>query len=130
MAGDGLGIISAMVVVRFLGFDFWPEFWVEYLAGFLFGWFIFQYPAQRQMGFSALLSIWRSGRAEFFSMITVMLGMGLVMRFVTPDVVGTRPLPDTYAFWGFAAFGLFIGTLFTYPMNWWLVRIGWKHKMA
>lgn len=63
-------------------------------------------------------------------MITVMAGMGLVMRFVTPSVVGHRPLPSEAAFWGFAALGLLAGAILTYPMNWLLVVIGWKHGMG
>jgi hypothetical protein len=130
VAGDGLGIISAMVVTRWLGFSFWPEFWIEYAVGFAFGWIIFQYGAMRAMGHAPLEALWKGGRAEFFSMITVMIGMGLVMRFVTPNVVGYRPMPDTAAFWGFAALGLLAGGVLTYPVNWWLVSIGWKHGMG
>ena len=129
VGGDGLGIVTAMVIARSCGFSFWQEFWFEYAAGFAFGWFIFQYLAMRYMGNSPLQSLLKGGRAEFFSMITVMLGMGLVMRFVTPAVVGSRPMPDTFAFWGFASLGLFVGSVVTYPMNWWLVKIGWKHGM-
>ena len=44
------------------------------------------------------------------SMITVMVGIGLVMRFLTPISVGDAPQPN--------------------PMNRWLVKIGWKHGMA
>jgi hypothetical protein len=83
----------------------------------------------RKMGNPAWRALWKGGRAEFFSMISVMIGMGLVMRFVTPAIIGVPPKPNSYAFWGFAAFGLFVGAVFTYPMNWWLVRIGWKHGM-
>jgi hypothetical protein len=109
---------------------FWEEFWIEYAAGFAFGWLIFQYLAMRRMGHAPLAALWMGGRAEFFSMATVMVGMGLVMRFVTPSVAGGSPLPGTAAFWGLASLGLFVGALFTYPMNWWLVRMGWKHGMA
>jgi len=129
VGGDGLGIVTAMVIARSSGFTFWQEFWFEYAAGFAFGWFIFQYLAMRKMDNSPLMSLLKGGRAEFFSMITVMLGMGAVMKFVTPSVVGYRPMPDTFAFWGFAALGLFVGFVVTYPMNWWLVKIGWKHGM-
>jgi hypothetical protein len=129
VGGDGLGIVSAMVVTRWLGFSFWEEFWTEYAVGFAFGWLIFQYLAMRKMGNPAWRALWKGGRAEFFSMISVMIGMGLVMRFVTPAIIGVPPKPNSYAFWGFAAFGLFVGAVFTYPMNWWLVRIGWKHGM-
>ncbi len=130
VGGDGLGIMTAMVISRIIGFEFWTEFWFEYAAGFAFGWFIFQFIAMRNMGNSVSMSLWKGGRAEFFSMITVMLGMGLVMKFVTPNVVGHPPKPDTAAFWGFGSLGLIVGAIVTFPMNWWLVKIGWKHGMS
>ncbi|MDQ6705320.1 MAG: DUF4396 domain-containing protein, partial [Acidobacteriota bacterium] len=86
--------------------------------------------AMRKMGDSPAQALWHGGRAEFFSMITVMLGMGGVMRFVTPVVVGQSPLPHTAAFWGLAALGLFAGAVLTYQVNLWMVRIGWKHGMG
>jgi hypothetical protein len=127
VGGDGLGIMTAMVGARLWGFTFWQEFWFEYAVGFAFGWFIFQTWAMRMHDNGWLMSLWKGGRAEFFSMITVMVGMGLVMRFVTPAVVGEQPLPDTYAFWTFGALGLLVGFIVTYPINWVLVTIGWKH---
>ena len=72
----------------------------------------------RQMHHSLPAVIWKGGRAEFFSMMTVMVGMGLVMRFVTPSIVGHPPGPDTAAFWGIGALGLLAGFVVTYPMNW------------
>ncbi len=130
VGGDGLGIMTAMVISRILSFEFWTEFWFEYAVGFAFGWFIFQYIAMRKMGNSPFASLLKGGRAEFFSMITVMLGMGLVMKFITPEVAGYPPEPDTAAFWGFGSLGLLVGAIVTYPMNWWLVKIGWKHGMS
>jgi hypothetical protein len=127
VGGDGLGIITAMVVARTWNFSFWQEFWFEYAGGFAFGWFIFQYVAMRSMADSALKALWMAGRAEFFSMMTVMAGMGAVMAFVTPLVIGEQPDPTTFGFWGFAALGLLVGFIVTYPMNLVLVRIGWKH---
>lgn len=82
------------------------------------------------MGMPWATAIWKGGRAKFFSMMTVMVGMGLVMRFLTPIVVGALPKPATAAFWGIAALGLLVGFIFTYPVNWLLVAIGWKHGMA
>ncbi len=126
VGGDGLGIVTAMVFARIVGLSFWGEFWAEYVVGFLFGWFIFQYKAMRAMAGSALMALWMGGRAEFFSMITVMAGMGAVMGFVTPLSVAEQPPPQTFAFWGFVALGLFAGYVLTFPMNWLLVRTGWK----
>jgi hypothetical protein len=91
VAGDGLDIISAIVVCRWLGLSFWPEFWIRYAVGFLFGWFIFQYGCLRAMGAPPKRALWNGGRVEFFSMMTVMLGMGLVKRYVTPVAAGSRP---------------------------------------
>jgi hypothetical protein len=119
-----------MIVMRLLGFGFWPEIWTEYVVGFAFGWFLFQAPAMHHMGMPWMTAIWKGGRAEFFSMATVMVGMGLVMRFLTPIIVGQAPSPAAAAFWGIAALGLLVGFIFTYPINWWLVTIGWKHGMT
>ncbi len=130
VAGDGLGIMSAMVIGRYLGLDFWSEFAGEYFIGFLFGWILFQYPAMRSMGNSSGQALWKGGRAEFFSMITLMSGMLLTMKLIQPQIITLPPLPTTLAFWGIASLALFIGTIITYPMNWWLVSIGWKHGMA
>ena len=41
--------------------------------------------------------------------------------------MGAPPRPDTIAFWTFGALGLAVGFVATYPVNWWLVKIGWKH---
>ena len=104
---------------------------MEYAVGFAFGWFIFQWKAMLDAGNPPLLALWKAGRAEFFSMFTLMAGMGFVMHYVTPAVVdGMPPDPDEAAFWGFAMFALLVGTIITYPMNWWLVSRGWKHGMA
>ena len=130
VAGDGLGIMTAMVIARLLDVPFWTEFGFEYAVGFVFGWLIFQAWAMLEHGNSLPQALWKGGRAEFFSMITVMVGMGLVMRFVTPEIVAHPPDPDMAGFWGFGAFGLLVGAVFTYPMNWWLVSIGWKHGMT
>ena len=131
VGGDGLGIITAMAGLRLFDVPFWTEFSVEYVVGFLFGWLLFQSVSFKMMEEIGWLSaLWKGGRAEFFSMITVMLGMGLMMRYVTPSVVGHPPDPTTAAFWGFAALGLLVGFVFTYPMNALLVHVGWKHGMA
>lgn len=130
VAGDGLGIMTAMVIARLLEMSFWQEFWFEYLVGFLFGWFIFQYKSMTMMTDSKLMALAMAFRAEFMSMMTVMAGMGAVMGYVTPLAVTEQPKPLTYAFWGFGTLGLMVGYVFTWPMNYIMVKIGWKHGMG
>jgi len=79
---------------------------------------------------SNLKAFWMAGRAEFFSMMTVMAGMGVIMGYVTPHAVGQQPKPYTFAFWGFAALGLITGFILTIPMNFMMVKIGWKHGLG
>jgi hypothetical protein len=54
----------------------------------------------------------------------------LVMRFITPAAVGSKPEPGTTAFWCFAAPGLLADFIFTYPLNWLLVSPGRENEMA
>ena len=55
VAGDGLGIMTAMVIGRYMGLSFRSEFAGEYITGFLFGWILFQYTAMRSMGNSSIM---------------------------------------------------------------------------
>jgi hypothetical protein len=130
VAGDCLGIMTGMVIARALRMTFWQEFWFEYAMGFAFGWFIFQYRSMKMMTDSTAKALAMAFRAEFFSMMTVMAGMGTVMAYVTPEVVTAQPRPLTYAFWGFGMLGLLVGYVFTYPMNAMIVKVGWKHGMG
>lgn len=129
VGGDGLGIITAMLVARALDFTFWPEFWLEYAVGFAVGCLAFQYATMRTVA-APTKALWMAARAEWFSMMTVMAGMGLVIGVVMPLVVGEQPRPDTWAFWGFTALGLLVASVVTYPMNWALVRIHYKRGWA
>ncbi len=130
VGGDGLGIVTAMVIARLAGFTFWLEFWFEYLVGFVFGWLIFQRASMQMMASSTASALWLAFRAEFFSMLTVMGGMGVVMAAVTPLAVGEQPKPWTFGFWSFAALGLIVGMIATYPMNWMMIELGWKHGLG
>jgi hypothetical protein len=130
VAGDGAGIMTAMVIARAAGMSFWQEFWFEYLVGFAFGLFIFQRKSMAMMTDDIPTQLAMAFRAEFFSMLTVMGGMGAVMTYITPMVATQQPKPLTAAFWGFGMFGLLVGYVFTFPMNWLIVKVGWKHGMG
>jgi len=72
------------VIARAVGMSFWQEFWFEYLTGFLFGWLIFQLKSMTTMTDSLGRALALAFRAGFFSMLTVMAGVGAVMTYVTP----------------------------------------------
>jgi hypothetical protein len=86
VAGDGFGIMTGMVIARAAGMSFWQEFWFEYVVGFVIGWLIFQRKSMTMMTESLTKQLAMAFRAEFFSMLTVMGGMGAVMAYVTPLV--------------------------------------------
>ena len=130
VGGDGAGIMTAMIMARVFGLNFWQEFWFEYVVGYLFGTFIFQYKAMSMHAGSWPRAMYMAFRGEWYSMLTVMAGMGIVMGFVTPLAVTQQPNPDTFAFWGFAFLGLFVGFVLTYPMNWLEIQVGYKHGMG
>lgn len=58
--------------------------------------------------------------------------VGLALYWFTARPPGIGQVDDaqqkqTAAFWGFAFLGLFLGFVLTYPMNWLLIRAGYKH---
>ena len=127
VGGDGIGIITAMVLARVASLSFWQEWWFEYLGGYLLGTLIFQYKAMSMHADSWPQAIYMAFRGEWYSMLSVMAGMGIVMGYITPLAVTSQPHPDTFAFWGFASLGLFVGFVLTYPMNWLEIKVGYKH---
>lgn len=90
VAGDGLRIVTAMIIARLIGMKFWQEFWFEYGAGFVFGWLIFQYKSMTKMTQSVIRRLAMAFRAEFFPMLAVMPGMGIVPVW---------PLAATTTYW-------------------------------
>lgn len=129
IAGNGLGIMAAMVIARMLELSFWQEFWFEYAVGLAFGCLIFELRSMKLMTSSTARALAMALRAEFFSSLTVMGGMGAVMTWVTPAVVGLQPKPTTVAFWGFGMLGLLVGYVLTFPVTWLMAKVGWIRGM-
>jgi hypothetical protein len=129
VAGSGLGIMTAMVIARAAGMSVWQEFWFEYVVGFAVGWLILQRPAAAGATGDLTRRLASSFGAEFFSMLTIMGGFGLVMDYLAPMVGTLQAEPLTYAFWGFGALGLMVGYLLTFPMSWLLLELGWQRDL-
>lgn len=128
-AGDGIGIISGAAIGAVLTLNFWPDFLLEYLLGFGFGWAFFQAFAMKDMaGGSYRESLKMTFLPEFLSMNTLMAGMLLVARFWMPHVEGATD-PANPQFWFIMSMAMIGGFAFAYPMNWWLVSNHMKHGM-
>lgn len=128
-AGDGVGIVFGAAIAAGLGLSFWPDFAMEYLLGFSFGWGYFQSFAMKDMaGGSYTKSLKMTFLPEFLSMNTLMSGMLLVSQFAIPRVDGAAS-PGNPEFWFVMSMALLVGFIFAYPMNWWMVSNHMKHGM-
>jgi hypothetical protein len=106
-----------------------PDFLLEYVLGFGFGWTFFQAFAMRDSaGGSYLTSLRLTFLPELLSMNLLMTGMVLTSRFAMRNVVGGND-PTRPEFWFIMSMSLIVGFVFAYPINWWLVSNHMKHGM-
>jgi hypothetical protein len=78
-------------------------------------------------------SYWRAVKgtllAETLSMNAVMAGMIPVMVILMSRDMSAME-PASVRFWGTMSLAFAVGTVTTYPVNWWLVKRGLKHGMG
>jgi Domain of unknown function (DUF4396) len=67
--------------------------------------------------------------AETLSMNAVMAGMIPVMVILMSRDMSAME-PSSVRFWGTMSLAFVVGTVTTYPVNWWLVKRGLKHGMG
>ncbi|MDA9912842.1 DUF4396 domain-containing protein [Candidatus Nanopelagicales bacterium] len=128
-AGDGIGIIFGAAIGAALTLTFWPDFLLEYVLGFSFGWAYFQAFAMKDMaGGDYKKSLKMTFLPEFLSMNCLMSGMLLVSKFWMPQVAGGND-PSQPQFWFIMSMSLIGGFAAAYPMNWWMVSNHMKHGM-
>ncbi len=128
-AGDGIGIILGSAIGAGLALTLWPDFLLEYVLGFSFGWGYFQAFAMKDMaGGNYLKSLRMTFLPEFLSMNCLMSGMLLVSKFWMPQVSGGDD-PSRPQFWFIMSIALLVGFIAAYPMNWWMVSNHMKHGM-
>lgn len=129
VAGDGIGILAAAVVTARIGLPMRVDLIFEYVAGFLFGWTVFQALFMRGMaGGSYAKALSSTFVPEFMSMNGVMTGMIPVMV----GLMAAWPAAQSPAgplFWFAMSLALLAGFIVAYPINWWLVSAGLKHGM-
>ena len=127
VAGDATGILIATVVTVLLGLPMSLEVMIEYVAGFAVGLFVFQALCMMP---SVDGSYWRVVKstllAQTLSMNVLMAGMIPVMVILMSRDMSAME-PGSVRFWGTMSLAFMIGTVMTYPVNWWLVKHGLKH---
>lgn len=130
VAGDSTGIILAATFTGIFGYPMLLDIGVEYLAGFLFGLFIFQALfMMKMMGGSYWDNVKSTFLPELISMNAVMTGMVPVMVFLMMGRDMRAMEPTELIFWGVMSFGVIVGFIVAYPVNVWMVSVGLKHGM-
>ncbi len=130
VAGDATGIIVAAVAVALIGLPMWLDLIIEYVAGFLFGWLIFQALFMRKMmGGSYMHALRRTFLPEWISMNCMMAGMAPVMVALMMGRDMRAMWPGEPLFWMVMSLGVIAGFAVTYPVNVWMVARGMKHGL-
>lgn len=129
LAGDATGIIIAAIVLAFFHVPMALEIFIEYLAGFFFGWLIFQSLFMKKMlGGSYFTALKTTFLSEWYSMNMIMAGMIPVMViWNTLDPEAKNPLSPY--FWAKMSLATLVGGIIAFPTNRWLVKMGLKHGM-
>src|SRR5436190_7202749 len=130
VAGDATGIILAAAITAALGLPMWLDLIVEYLAGFMFGIFIFQSLFMKSMmGGSYLHNVRKTFLPELISMNFMMAGMAPVMSLLMMGRDMRAMVPTELLFWGVMSVGVIAGFIVAYPANVWLVARRLKHGL-
>ncbi|WP_197461014.1 DUF4396 domain-containing protein [Ferroacidibacillus organovorans] len=129
VAGDALGIVAAAAVTSSLGTPMYVDMGVEYIVGFLVGWLLFQTIPIMHMNQITFRAAVRTGFwAELLSLTFMVVGMFPTMYFLMRGWSVMSPWSPT--FWLVMSISILVGSIVTYPINWWMVARGMKHGMG
>lgn len=129
VAGDALGIVTAAIFTSFLGTPMYGDMIVEYIVGFLVGWLLFQTVPIMHMNRISFQAALRTGFwTELLSLTFMVLGMFPTMFYLMSHWSVMSPWTPT--FWFVMSMSILVGSMVTYPINWWMVAKGMKHGMG
>ncbi len=130
LAGDGTGILIAVVFMSWLRPQMGVELIVEYVVGFAMGLFLFQAPCMKStFEGSYLRAVRGTFLPEILSMNAIMAGMIPIM-IILMSRDKSAMAPTSVRFWGIMSLGFVVSTVTTFPVNRWLVERGLKHGMG
>lgn len=133
IVGEWLVYVTAWTIPLFGAHDA-DTLMAMYVASFTLAWLFgvaFQYfsivPMRDDLG--PLGGIWAAVKADTLSIIAFQIGLFGVMALVHL-VVWQPPLSvASPAYWMTMQIGMAVGFVTAWPVNSWLVRVGWKEKM-
>lgn len=129
VAGDALGIVAAAVVTSRLNTPMYVDMGIEYVVGFLVGWLLFQTIPMMNMNHTSFRDAVRTGFwAELLSLTFMVVGMFPAMYVFMH--LWSAMSPASPVFWLVMSVSILIGSIVTYPINWWMVSKGMKHGMG
>ncbi|RPD43933.1 DUF4396 domain-containing protein [Hymenobacter sediminis] len=129
-AGDATGIIVAAAITGYFRLRMGMDIWVEYLAGFVFGLFIFQALFMKDMmRMSYGQALRESFLPEWMSMNAMMAGMLPTMVILMSRDMRAMEATSPW-FWAVMSAATLVGVVVSYPVNYWLVKNRLKHGMG
>lgn len=117
--------------VTFLGSELYASFLWDFLAAWTLG-IVFQYFTIKPMrNLSILSGIWAAMKADTLSILTFQIGMYGWMALVYFKLFSIPHLhPDQPGYWLMMQIAMVCGFVTSLPINWLLVKIGWKEAMG
>ncbi|KIZ47505.1 MULTISPECIES: DUF4396 domain-containing protein [Rhodopseudomonas] len=108
--------------------------WVlDFLFAYLFG-VIFQYytiAPMRNLGVGQ--GLWAAVKADTLSLTAWQVGMygfmAVAYFWIFRDLLGAELTVNSFEFWFMMQIAMIFGFITSYPVNWWLLRIGLKEAM-
>jgi hypothetical protein len=100
----------------------------DYTLAYIFG-IAFQYYSIAPMrGIYGWPGIWAAMKVDTLSLTAFEIGL-FAWMWVMTILPGGMMTPAQPAFWFEMQIGMVLGFVTAYPMNWWLIKIGWKEGM-
>ena len=128
IAGDALAILVAAIILSFYSLSSTSEAIIEYVAAYLFGLLVFQALFMRNMFSTYKEAVLKSIFPETVSMNFVMAGMLPTIAIIKSRIPEASD-PSSLYFWAMMSLATFVGFVFSYPVNSWMVEKKIKHGM-
>ncbi len=128
--GDVMGATLVTVAgLQVAGLALWPELIVDYVLAFALG-IAFQYYAIAPMrGLGVRDGLVAALKADALSLTAFEVGLFGWMILTQLVLVPAHVHPDQPVYWLMMQFGMLLGLVTAYPVNWWLIRAGIKERM-